>query len=60
VFPQVRNAFELPMDEFEARVREARECESRRRGDDTDPLNAQMKAMEKQLREMSEGREYAK
>lgn len=48
------------MDEFIVRLHESREAESRRRGDDSDPLNALMKDMEKQLRGISDNRKFAK
>jgi hypothetical protein len=38
------------MDEFLGRVEQAREIESRGRGDDSDPLVGHLKAMDKQMK----------
>jgi hypothetical protein len=47
------------MDEFMSRIEQAYEKESRERGDDSDPLNAQMKTMQKQLKRAEGGRRWA-
>jgi hypothetical protein len=51
VFPQIANAYDLPMCEFLDRIEQANELAAAAR--DGDPLSIQMRVMEKRMRKIS-------
>ena len=50
-WPQIANAFDLPMDEFISRLIQAREMNAEQSGAFDDPLNAHLHQMERQMRQ---------